>query len=455
MPWRLPVGLDFADGVTPLPLQPYGSDKSTVIVGTPLPTAFLQIWSNSQNNVMTVEEPPGSPDIERAEQCTCSHTLQMSWQEARYYWTLMPRGTIVNDSGANIWRILSARCKRLDATKGELSYVMESISFDSPPDEFSINEVSLDLNIIKHPRYNWALLPYITDASTYAQVGDTKVFYTELKEALVRMIQNYIETPYFPSVSQVNGKIHSSILSQIVNGKYQVHYPNPNFDGTKAVAMPVQWDGNNAHLPAVNCDHFVLLVPVDLHNISDPITIAIAATKEILTKLWRQEDTPYIAGYEVVWTQYFFAPIYLNPGGYIEDPRDWVPAYFMNPYFGGTVIPRALQTKPGVPGGPIGGTGGNNQDSSLPTGAEGASIFDALTTINPQSYSSTGLRGGPLAMSSLRKSDHVDYERTWFKVPHTWFCAPVGKWDEDLYTSNDRPQVATDYNRLPQDQTFL
>ena len=463
MAWYLPVGLNFADGLTPLNPQPYGSIGNNAIVGTKLPTADLSIFSNSLNGVISIEEPPGSPDIERAEQCTCSHTLRMSWNEALNYWTLMPRGTIVNDTGANIWRVLSCRVRRLEGTTAELYYVMESISFDSPPDDFQLNEVSLDMNILKHPRYNWAFSPYVTDVSTYKQVGDTKVFYTDLKQAVIRMIQVYIDTPMYPSADYVNGQIQNNVLSQISDGKLSITVPNPNYVPLLGMVLPGlsqqswNWDGTNASLAKIPpyIRSLTLQVPVDLNNPSDPVAILIAAAKEVLAKLWRQEDTPYIAGYEVVWTQYFFAPVYLNPGGYIEDPRNWIPGYFMNPFDGGTKIPRAIQTKPGTPIGPIGGNGGGNQDSSAAPTDSGDSIFDSLPFINPQCYSTTGLKGGPLSMSCLRKSDHYDYERTWFKVAHTWLCAPVGKWDADLYTQKNRPQVATDYNQLPEDQTYL
>ena len=442
MTWNLPVGLDFADGVTRLPAQPSGSDNQPVIIGTPLPTAFLSILSNTQDGIMTIEEPTGSPHLERAEQCTCSHTLKMSWVEARYYWSLMPRGTIVNDSEANIWRILSCDMVRQNGTSADLSYVMESISFDSPPDDFQLNEVSMDLNIIKHPRYSWALFPYVTDSSTFTQVNSIKVYYTDIKEAIIRMIQNYTDSPFYPSQSQVQGLIQTNILSMLNldptkgAGKIQVNYPNLNYNPDKTTVDPVTWDGKTSDYPTANCVFFLVSVPVNLSDPTNPIVIAIAAAKELISKLWRQEDTPYIAGYEVVWTQYFFAPIYLNPGGYIEEPRDHVPAYFICPDNNG-IIPRGDQRNP---------SGGDIAD---PPKQGQQTIFDYMTEFNPQSYSTTGLYGGPLAMSCLRKSDHYDYERTWFKVPHTWLCAPIGKWDKDLYNQNNRPQISTDFNKLP------
>lgn len=377
----------------------------------------------------------------------------MAWAEAQYYWSLMPRGTIVNDSDANIWRILSCDITRNEATIGTLHYVMESISFDTPPDDFQINETSLDLNIIKHPRYAWALNPYVTDASTYAVVGDTKIYYQQQKETIIRQIQLYVDSPVYPTAAYLDGQIQAAIKAMVDNGsagvttpgKIIISYPNSAFDGSQPPVPDVTWDGTNANLPTVNCANFIMAVPFNTGDPTDPITIAIAAAKELISKLWRQEDAPYIAGWEIVWTQYFFAPVYLNPGGYIEDPRNVVPSYFLDPFNNG-VIPRSTTNGDGFP---EYATDPFTGQQSLPAGANSTSIFDQLTYINPQCYSADGTYGGDLQMSCLRKSDHVEYERTWFKYPHTWLCAPIGKWDADIYTQNDRPQISTDYNQLP------
>lgn len=456
MSWVLPVGLDFADGVTTLPVQPSGAVGIPTVVGTPLPTADISIYSDA-GNVITAQEQPGSPKVERAEQATCEHTIELSWTDCIGYLSVMPRGTIVNDSGANIWRILSSDIVRLDGTRGQLHYVMESISFDSPPDDFELNDVSLDLNIIKHPRYAWAINPYISDNLAYSQVpgtspSDVKIYYVAIKESIIRAIQSYTDSPFYPNADQVNSLIQNNIVSQINPtrgdssvGVINVSYPNSGWNPNQDTVPPVPWDGTVANRPVVNAQYFVVGVPYHLNNVSDPITIAIAAARELISKLWREEDTPYIAGYEVSWTQYLFQPIYLNPGGYVEDPRDWVPEYFMNPNFFSNTIPRGLQGADG----PVGPPSGGNSDTIPAGGSSGDSIFDFMTRINPQCFATNGLYNGPLALSSLRKSDKYGYQRTWFPITHTWLVAPIGRWDENLYNRNDRPQVSTDYNNLP------
>ena len=449
MAFVIPVGINWGDGETVLNVQPDGAAGTPTIIGTPLPTANVQMFYSGAITDL-IQEADGSPEIERAEQCTCRHELKMPYNTGLSYWAVMGRGVMVTDTAGNVWRMLSCNIKRLNqpcVVTGQpatvfciFSYVAESISFDSPPDDFDVQEVSLDLNIIKHPRYAWALLPYVTDASTYALVGDTRVYYVDQKEAIVRMIQNYIDSPFYPSQAQVQGLIQSNILSMLnltagqTSGTIQIFYPNKNYDGNADTVEPVPWDGTTANLPGANCVYFTMAVPVNIGNPYDPVTIAIAAAKELISKLWRQEDTPYIAAYEINWVQKIFATVYLNCGGYIEDPRAIVPQYFMSPDNNG-VIPRSYDS------------GGFPVDSSAPNPSN--SIFDQLPYINPQCYSVTGLRGGALSFSCLRKSDAVRYDRTFFDLSHKWLCAPVGKWDSSLYTQENRPQNANDFNVLP------
>ena len=453
MSWVLPVGLDSADGETVLPVQPIGSSGTPQIVGTPLPTADVQIWPVGLNGSFS-EEQSGSPRIERAEQCTCEHNIRMDKADAIYYFTQMPRGTVVTDSGANIWRILSCEYTRISDLYCDLHYVMESLSFDSPPDDFSIHPNSLDLNIIKYPRYWRWLCPYAGDSATVA-INDISVSIATLKEAIIRMIQNYIESPFYPSANQTNSLIQVNIINALNTGTFQFHYANPGFVPTSTIAEPVVWDGKLSDIPIDNCAYF--LVPSTIAYAADDsdtgqIHMALAAATELISKLWRQEDTPYLVGYDVVWTQYYFQPVFLNPGGYQEDPRDWVPSYFMSP--GVSWPPQNLAPVPQVnqedyP--PTWEPGGGNADTVDAVGSGGSTIFDALVSINPQCYSSDGTNTGSLVLSSLRLADDFDYERTWFKVPHTWKVAPVGKWDSDLYLeyNQDAPQSVSDFNQNP------
>ena len=452
----IPVGLDSADGVTTLPVQPFGSLGTPTIVGTPLPTANYVILGANYDGTF-LQEQAGSPRIERAEQCTCEHTLEVDKASGLIFFENMPRGTVVSDTGANIWRVLSCDYTRSSDTHVQFHYVMESLSFDSPPDDFEISEVSLDLFIIKHPRYWRWLCPYARDAQLIP-LGDTAVgSITQIKEALIRICQNYIESPFYPSQNMTQNYLQANIIQSLNDGTFQIPVKNPNFKPGVANVAPVPWDGNNASIPSrgtPNCPYY--LVPATYAWQNDdpsvgPIHMAIAAATELISKLWRQEDTPYIPAYEIVWVQRFFQTAYINPGGYLEDPRDVVPKYFMgepdDSFANVGSIPRGLQGKVGV------AYSGSNLDSVPAAGAAGFSILDYLVTVNPQLFSSDGTSDGDLVISSLRTSDSIQYERTWFAITHKWKVACVGKWDPDLYLGygESAPQQVSDFNQNPLD----
>lgn len=437
----LPMGFDRADGVTPLPSQPAGSRGSREVVGTPIPADALQQYS-SNGNILTTEEEPDSPEIERAEQGTFMHRIRCSWAAALFYITGLGRGQFVQDTGGNLWRILSSKIQHLKGDYASVNVTAESLSFDTPPDEFSCVPIELGIDIIKHPRYSWCLLPQGSDyQNTYYLIagpsGNVPVYLTDIKNALIRAIQNFIDSPVYPNASYFDGLVQGSIFVNLKNGFIPIELPNPNYNYTLPQATPAVYQQGGAAWPTANCQYFIVNVPVSTSPY-DPIQIAIAATKEILTKLWRHEDTPYIPCYQVTHSQYFFAPTYLNPGGYIEDPRGWIPDYFLNPNTNQTLVPRGNVNNPF----------GNLDTDPSKFWVGGSSIFDAMANINPQCYSVTGQFGGGTNISWLRKSDEIDYQRTWFKVTHTWIGSPIGHWDTDLYNQNQRPQIATDFNQL-------
>ena len=190
-------------------------------------------------------------------------------------------------------------------------------------------------------------------------------------------------------------------------------------------------------MPPGNYNYALLQVPVDLSSPTDTVAIAVAATKEIISKIWRQEDTPYLTAYQVTWAQYFFTPVYMNPGAYIENPVGIVPSYFFEP--------NAVSNS--FPQGDLESTFGN-LDTVGPVTPGNPTIFDKLAKLNPQDYSVDGTSTGAVNISWLRKSDEVEFQRTWFKYTHTWVGSPIGTWDKDIYTQGPRPQNANDFDPL-------
>lgn len=363
----LPNGLDRADGLSGR-------------LGTATPAHAIQVITADGSGVIPIEELEDSPEIERAEQGTITHRYRMNWNEAKTRITFYGRGTVLVDGGGNVTKVLSAKIQHEKPDNAIMTIVAESLSFDTPPDTFSIVEVELGVNIIKYPRYFYAL----KGATTTEEL---------LNQDVIRNLQNYFEN--------VTPQYRDALTFQL----------NKSF-------------GNPGTISGGNIVHAADIVTALADGTSVTITpiagtdLAKAAALEVIQKYWRNEENPYIVGYEITWSSYYFRPPYLNPGGYTENPiTEAVPAlpdYFWSPDF--------------------------------PPSA--ATIFDQLTTINPQNYSSTGVRGGPLLMSWLRKADREEEQRTWFKIDRRWIGSPVGFWDEDLYNSDNRPLVASDYSGI-------
>ena len=297
----IPVGLDSADGVTPLPSQPYGAGGTSHIIGTPLPTGEAYVWTSDGLDQPFLEEQAGSPRIERAEQCTCEHTVKVDKTSGQFYWTNMPRGTVVSDTGGKIWRVLSCDYTRESDLYVLFHYVMESLSFDSPPDDFDFNEVSLDLFIIKHPRYWRWLSPYAADNAPVAlgpNPGDALGSLLTIKESIIRVIQNYIESPFYPTQLMTQNYLQANIIDAITNGTLQIPVTNPTFKAGKPNVAPASWSGLAADISSLgnpNCPYY--LVPIAYAWTNDdpntgPIHMALAASRELISKLWRQEDKP-------------------------------------------------------------------------------------------------------------------------------------------------------------------
>lgn len=123
------------------------------------------------------------------------------------------------------------------------------------------------------------------------------------------------------------------------------------------------------------------------------------AAKEIVQKRFIGEDTFYLPGFRIIWSRYFWFPPFANPGGYVEDPitEGALPSFFWS----------------------VDGT------------EDGPSFISQFENINPQFYKS--------GIAWLRMADTIDYQRTWFKLNHSWLGAPYAHWDKDLYENNVSP----------------
>ena len=395
--------------------------------GTATPAALVVVKAaggvTSIGNI-PIEELDDSPTFERAEQATIVHHFRMSWSEALNRIRIYGRGALVTDSGGNFYRVLSSSVQYQKGGKALMTVTSESVSFDVPPDEFSCTPVKLGLDIMKHPRYFYALMP-TNQIPNFTGTSDTDAQITA-KQAIIRAIQAYRENPFIPTTTNINnmtGLLHDNIVANLSSGRFVVSKNNPNYNPSFKPTDPVDVGTSGGSPPAAavangdpNPVTYFYSVNTTTSDPNGKIAFALSAAQELIGKLWRMEDSPMVNGVEVTLSEYYFRPPLLDLGGYIQNPvTGGLPDYFYS-----TEYP--------------------------PNGS--FTIWDGLSYFNPQSFSITGSYGGGSAISWLRDADTIEYSRTWFRVTKKWLGAPVGAWDADLYTQQNRPSSAGDYRPL-------
>jgi hypothetical protein len=156
-----------------------------------------------------------------------------------------------------------------------------------------------------------------------------------------------------------------------------------------------------------------LINSIDTSSVNPPGALQYKEAKEMLFKQHKGEESFYLAGYKITFTQYYWYPAILNPGGYIEDPvsQGSLPYY----YWSSTGKPNGL------------------------------SIFSSTATQNPNLYPiSPPLNANPATLppyglSWLRQADTLHLNRTWWKITKTWIGGPLGHWDKELYSRTVQP----------------
>ena len=340
-----------------MPALPSGLDRADGEGGRPgVPSAAGQVITDSGGEAAARwSEMPDSPEIERAEQGTIVHRYRGSYAEAVARINVTGRGLVRTDSYGIKTKLLSCTMKRLDGVNAELTTVEEGVSFDPPPDEFSIEPVELGNSILYHPRYFYALQ------------GDNPTDNVR-NQAVIRKLQDYFENSSPPLRHSAAAMIDAS------------------------VGFPA---GDSTHISGTD--------------------LAKRAALEIIQKWWKGVEVPYVTGWHVEWSQFYYHAMPLNPGGYEEDPMtEAVPA--LPDYFWSPTDPPSTAT-----------------------------IFELMAATNPQAYSDDGTASGETRISWLRKADRMVRQRTWFRVDRTWIGSPVGFWDEQLYSASRRPSAPGDY----------
>lgn len=417
--------------LTPDTVIAHGLDRNDGTLGHGgVESEEFQIVANGGGNdvsVLTINELPDSPVFERAEQGTMTHHYEGPYLLLRAEESIYGRGTLTTDSFGNYYRVLSCSTQPTKGGMGLMTIVSESISFDAPPDEFNCQPVRLGLDILKHPRYFYALMP-TNQIPDFTGIEDNPLQMTA-KQAIIRAIQAYRENPYIPTSSNINGiqgALHTTIEAAFASEKMTISRVNPNYDPSinatpqLPITDPPSYPDSAASSGDPNPQTYLdYMTSEDAKDPNGKVALAMAAAREIIGKLWRMEDTPLVNGLEITWTEYYFRPPPLNLGSYIEDLiKDAVPA--LPDYFYSTEFPPD------------------------PT----KTIFDSLSSFAPQIYSASGLKNGAVKISWLRDADVLEYNRTWFRVTRKWLGAPIGAWDAQIYSTGNRPVNPGDFVNL-------
>ena len=313
---NLPSGLDWADG--------QGSNLGTQTVAG-------QIVVQSANGATTVdniqlEELPDA-EIEIAEQATLTKNFRTNYNDAITRLAGLPRGTVQTDSNGNLTKVLSVKTQRQPGGWTKLTVIAESLSFDTPPDEFSIEPVELGVDILKHPRYFYNMQPsnFIPGGLNGLGVADTAQE-QEVKQAIVRAIQTFRDSPTVPILPNLynlmTGVVQDGILAGFSKQNFQYLVPNPNYNPAYTATNTSQKP--SATPPAAATADGQPNAPMFIKSFSGTssasVNLALAAGQEVLSKLWRQEDTPYLVGLRLRWKQIYWVNQRLNLGGYVENP---------------------------------------------------------------------------------------------------------------------------------------
>lgn len=272
------------------------------------------------------EEEPDSPEIERGEQGTILHKFRCDPETAKVIISTIGRGYTLTDTNGNTSRVVTSRMTYNRGLVCGIHIAAETLNWDWPIDEFSLEVTELNPAIEKHPRYN--LLTYKDRINVHGAVQAEGIEYKGMYDSIIQSINSDAGAP-----------------------------------------------------------------------ISDKDVLRYKQARELAFKLHKAEDSFYLPGFRITYSQYFSSPVFLNPGGYIQDPVESgvLPFYFWS-------------------------TKGDNDPEY--------SMFAGLSAINPIIYPAPS----NTSISWLRLCDTLSYQRTWFKVTSTWQGGPLGQWDKELYT---------------------
>ena len=284
-----PSGTDRADGTGQFPGTPTAGLNAIIrIAATPSPSGYNPSGSQDVVGVSYFEEMPDSPEYDFGEQGTVRHTFECDADTFNDLIPVLQRGQVQFDSSGDVSRILNTTAQWQRGNRVRFSVTSEGLSWGRPPDEFTMEPMEINPDLMKHPRYN--------DGSA----GATGNGLTDAQKGAIRFV-NGSQTAYDAAQGFMQVLLGGGVDPSVAAGS------GPLFPGAVQNASPIN---------------------------QYQYTIQQRMAWEVISKYWRGEDTFYLPAIVLTYTTFYYpeegAPP-MNPGGYIEDPTLASP--FAIPYY--------------------------------------------------------------------------------------------------------------------------
>ena len=327
-----------------------GGQSSPLGTPTPSENVLINYVGNVGNGQVSVfEELSNSPHIEFGEQCTITHQWYVDYMTGILLQQQYQRGAYIEDNG--------------------MLGINQNNTPGQPPDlQTGINVcrvLSTDLVPLDRTNTNVCLFTMVSEGTSFGVPPE----------------EFQIETVELNPVAEKHPRY--SALSY-----YQRNIIR-NTDVSDYQDVQQTWQNQISSIPSND---------VQMQNQQ-------GQAYELLFKKQKGEDSFYMSGYKLTYSQYFWAPQTINPGGFIQDPTSVVPAYYLTTPNGNSIFYQSVNPNP--------------------------NLFITVNGLNPQYQ--TSLTQFPYGLSWLRQTDTQVLNRTWWKLTYTWLGAYLGHWDNEWY----------------------
>lgn len=222
------------------------------------------------------EEMPDSPEIERGEQATIVHKFRCDPDTAYALISTIGRGYTLMDSYGNTSRVVNSKMIWGRGNVCQVHITAESLNWDWPVDEFSLDITELNPAIEKHPRYN--LLSYKDRIMVHGAVQAEGIEFRGMYDGIIDAIKNdpTIDPPTaimkWAQAKELAFKLHKGTDSFYLPGfriQYSNYYSIPPYlnpggfiqDPVESGALPYYfWSTNNTVDPNSSMFNYLKII---------------------------------------------------------------------------------------------------------------------------------------------------------------------------------------------------